>query len=72
MSSFERFLDKTGDDTLRRLYALCGDMELAQELFVEIYVAVYRCPLSMVPGIRYLFLSWVLLRVKMQFLRNNK
>lgn len=58
MSSYEEFLDMTGDDTLRRLYVSCGDMAIAEELFVEVYLAVHRCPLSRVPWLRRLVLYW--------------
>ena len=57
MKNIEEFLRKTADCTLRKCYRRLGDMNLAEEAFIETYVAVNKNPVSSIPFLRKIVLN---------------
>lgn len=59
----ENFVRETADYTLRECYKKTGDMKLAEEIFIEVYVAWYKNRLSIIKCVRTLILKYEIRKV---------
>lgn len=58
----EKFVRETADYTFRECYKRTNDIEIAEEVFMEIYAAWYKNKLSNVKCMRMLILKYEIVK----------
>lgn len=59
----EKFVRSTADYTLRECYKRLGNLQMAEEAFIEVYVAWYKTRFSNLVICRRLILDYAIVRI---------